>query len=230
MSTVANGVGTQSTTNTTTYTTASFTPTAGDFLVAVVVASDTATDGTLTDSQGLLWELVDSHTTFTTNRLMIFAARQPADASAMTVTWDCTADAATACIIQVVRFVGSDGYIRQVATLNSGAGTTTPTCTFPVACLSSSSIIFIQANLSNPHGMTKPASPYLVLVGTVTSTPSTSSYIAYRNTGETTDTITAGGTSATDWVSVAVEVYNTGVGAQPSSNNSNGYYGNCIGI
>lgn len=230
MSTVANGVGTQSTANTTTYTTASFTPTAGDLLVVVVVASDTATDGTLIDSQGLVWELVDSHTTFTTNRLMIFAARQPAAASAMTVTWDCTADAATACIIQVVRFVGSGGYIRQVATLNSGAGTTTPTCTFPVACLSSSSIIFIQANLSNPHGMTKPASPYLVLVGAVTTTPTTSSYIAYRNTGETTDTITAGGTSATDWVSVAVEVYNTGVGAQPSSNNSNGYYGNCIGI
>lgn len=230
MSTVANGVGTQSTANTTTYTTASFTPTAGDFLVAVVVASDTATDGTLTDSQGLVWELVDSHTTFTTNRLMIFAARQRAAASAMTVTWDCTADAATACIIQVARFVGSDGYIRQVATLNSGAGTTTPTCTFPVACLSSSSILFIQSNLSNPHGMTKPASPYLVLVGGNTLSPTTSSYTAYRNTGETTDTITAGGTSATDWVSVAVEVYNNGVGAQPSSNNSNGYYGNCIGI
>lgn len=230
MSTVANGIATQSTANTTTYTTASFTPTAGDFLVVVVVASDTATDGTLTDSQGLVWELVDSHTTFTTNRLMIFAARQPTAASAMTVTWDCTEDAATACIIHVVRFVGSDGYIRQVATLNSGAATTTPTCTFPVACLSSSSIIFIQANLSNPHGMTKPASPYLVLVGGVTTTPTTSSYIAYRNTGETTDTITAGGTSATDWVSIAVEVYNTGVGAQPSSNNSNGYYGNCIRI
>jgi len=230
MSTVANGVGSQSTVNTTSYTTASFTPTAGDFLVAVVVAADTATDGTLTDSQGLLWELVSSNTTFTTNKLLIFAAKQPATATAMTVTWDCTADAATACIIQVARFVGSDRYIRQVANLNSGAATTTPTCTFPVACLSSSSIIFIQANLSNPHALTKPANPYLVLVGSNTSTPSTSSYMAYRNTGETTDTITAGGTSATDWVSVAVEVYNTGVGAQPSSNNSNGYYGNCIGI
>lgn len=229
MSTVSNGGATQSTANTTTYTTASFTPTAGDFLVVVVVASDTATDGTLTDSQGLVWELVDGHTTFTTNRLMIFAARQPAAASAMTITWDCTEDAATACIISVVRFAGSDGYIRQVATLNSGAATTTPTCTFPVACLSSSSIIFIQANLSNPHGMTKPASPYLVLVGSVSSTPTQGCHIAYRNTGETTDTITAGGTSATDWVSIAVEVYNTEVGAQPSRNNS-GYYGNCIGI
>jgi|GEM_PF-6304328 len=212
MAAIVNAITTGSTTNGTSYTCGSFTPAAGDYLIVSVHASDTTTDGTLTDSQGLGWDQLTGVVSNTDDRLIVFKSQTVAAASAMTVTWDCTADAATGALIAVTRASGTDGNIRQVAS-NSGAAAVTPSVVFAQNCITSSGIIFVTGNLSNPHGNTVPTN-YTARNGGAYNTPTTGVTASTRNSGETSNTITAGGLSASDWTTVGIEIYNSGVSTQ----------------
>lgn len=131
MTAVVNGLATGSSSNTTSYTSASFTPAASDYLLVFVHASDTTVAGTLSDSQGLSWSNLASIPSNSTNVLNVFISTTTAANTAMTVTWDCSADASTGAIISVVRVSGSDGNVRQI-TYGSDVAAVTPNVTFPM--------------------------------------------------------------------------------------------------
>lgn len=104
-----------STANTTSYTSTSFTPTAGKGLCVVVFASGSvATNATLSGSaNGMTFTALDNQIQTLSGHIgYIFASDQavPASPSAMTVTFSCPSDAATGCFIQVVEVSGLQGY------------------------------------------------------------------------------------------------------------------------
>lgn len=212
----AAGVTLGSTSNGTSYTTGAFTPTAGNYLIAFVTAMDTAVQGTLTDSQGLSWTLIDSQVSNSTNMQLAYISDTGAAATSTTVTWDCTGDAATGAIISVIQASGTDGLVRQSA-LSSGGASTTPTLVFSNACLTSSGVIMRASNTTNPHGMTAPTG-YTARGGNSQNTPTNGGVGWELNSGETSATITSGGTSASAWSMVGIELFTTGVGiTHPSS-------------
>ena len=212
MSAVTNALATGSTTNGTSYASGAFTPAAGDYLLVSVHASDTAVDGTISDSQGLSWSKIGSVVSNTNNRVITFISTTTAAASSMTVTWDCTGDAATGAIVSIVRISGSGGQVRQFAT-KSGLAAVAPNVTFALNCLTTSAVIFVQCNLTNPHGMTAPTG-YVSRNGGGYGTPATGINACSKNSGETSNTVTAAGNSATDWTVFGIELYDTGISTQ----------------
>ena len=206
MATTTNALSTATGNNLSSYTSASFTPAASDYLFVVVHATDTAVAGTMSDSQGLSWSNLMSVVSNTSNIVNVFYSTTTTSATAMTVTWDCSADSATGAIISILRISGSNGRIRQF-TSNSGTSSETPSVVFDTACHTVNAAIFTQCNLSNPHGLTAPASYVARNSNQITVAPTIGLATASRSTGETTDTITAGGASPTDWTAIGVEWY-----------------------
>jgi hypothetical protein len=101
------GVATPSTTDGTSFTTGSFTPAAGDLLIALVSATGTVAAGSMSDSQGLGWTKVDSGVYNTSaDTYYVFIANALAAASSMTATFDCTGDSATGANVMIVRVSG----------------------------------------------------------------------------------------------------------------------------
>ena len=210
MSAVTNALATSNGGNASSYVTASFTPAAGDYLLVFVAATDTAVDGTIADSQGLSWSKVGSVVSNTTNRVIAFISTTTVAASAMTVTWDCTGDDATGAVVSVLRISGSGGQVRQFKT-NSGVAAANPSVTFTLNCLTTSSVIFAQCNQSNPHGMTPPAG-YTSRNGGAVNGPILGLNACSKNSGETSNTVTAAAASATNWTTFGVELFDSGVG------------------
>ena len=206
MALTTNALSTATGNNLSSYTSASFTPAASDYLFVVVHATDTAVAGTMSDSQGLSWSNLMSVVSNTSNIVNVFYSTTTTSATAMTVTWDCSADSATGAIISVLRISGSNGRIRQF-TSKSGPSSETPNVVFSTACRTANPVIFTQCNLSTPHGMTAPASHIARNANQVSSAPTIGLSTSSRVSGETADTITAGGASPTDWTAIGVEWY-----------------------
>jgi fibronectin-binding autotransporter adhesin len=206
MATLTHAGSPNSTSNTNSYTTGSFTPATNDWLVAFVIASETATAATMTDSQGLGFTLQHS-VAIGVNTLYCFTANALASASAMTVTFDCTGDNATGAVISVARVAGGR-WLRQIKSAIGSAGGT-PAVTFDRNVTSGHAVIAVCANSSNPATLTPPTS-YSEYTDTGYNTPTTGFEGTARASGETGATITWGGTSATDWGALAVEIYNDG--------------------
>lgn len=206
--TLTNGVTTTTSTNVESYTSAAFTPAAGDYLFVFVVATDTLVNGSMSDTQSLGWTLVGSVTSHTTNKVIVYKSNATTAATSMTVTWDCTGDAATGAGLMILRVAGSDGGVRQFAT-NTDVAAVVPNVVFSSNCLTTSAVLFCTANKSNPHGTTPPTG-YIGKLGGQYNTPTTGMALAVKVSGETTDTVTAGAACATDWTTVGVEIFGLG--------------------
>lgn len=231
MATVTLGIQTTSTSNTNSYASGSFTPAANDLLIVMVNCSGTDQNpATLTDSQSIGFDQI-GFTTYNSagDAVYVFAARKLAANSSMTVTFDCTGNNATGCIICVFRIAGSDGvYIRQVGT-GSGAASTAPTVVLGTAVLTGNCVVGIAGNGANPAALTNPGS-WSELGDTGYNTPATGQEAASRNSGETGSTITWGSNSGTAWGAAVVEIYTSGAGAESSNSVGNGYYGTTTSI
>src|SRR5437868_3749265 len=99
------------TTGASTYTSNSFTPALNDLLVAFVVVSDSVLGGpTMTDTQSLGFSLVapllQPFFGTSAHRMYAFISNGLAANSSMTVTFNCTGDAATGCIMFVASVSG----------------------------------------------------------------------------------------------------------------------------
>ena len=144
MAAVTNGpTATASTSNTTSYASNSFTPNAGDLLVAFVIASGTVATGTMTASaNGITFTKVGSAVKNTSaDTLYCFVANQlvPASPASMTVTFDCTGDAATGAIVSVAlvsgMYLAGTAAVRQSAKVDNVAGGTAPSTVFSQSAL-----------------------------------------------------------------------------------------------
>lgn len=165
--TVTLGVTSTSTANTTSYTTGSFTPAAGDGLIVFVGASGTQAAATMTDSQSLGWTLQKSTAKLVleipTDMLYMFTAKISAAASSMTVTFDCTGDAATGCNIAVLRIAGHLGDVpifREI--VDARAADPLPIVSFGLsgpqannACIGAAYVAANPSGLAPPTGWTE---------------------------------------------------------------------------
>jgi len=211
--TTFHAISTASTSNATSYASGAFTPAANDLLVAFVTASGTIATGTMTDSQNLGFVKVTSALkNSSADTIYLFVAKNLANAKSMTVTFDCTGDAATGAIIQVVRISGMNrtglNAILQFAMQENQAAAGTPAPAFGAAAQTGNPTLGVVGNSTNPATMTAPTgwtenddAGYI--------TPTTGAEYVVRDSGFTGTTVTWGSTSASAFGAVIVELDTT---------------------
>lgn len=214
MAAVTHGQVLASTSNASSYTTASFTPAAGDLLVVFVAKSASLVDGTVTDSLGGTYTLYATANKASGNdECHVFIANQLTNGSARTITYDCAGDAATGCFIFVARVSGmtrigvSAG--RQSAAVNTGGAGTTPAPTFGVACLTGNPTLGLIFNETSPAGMTPPTGWTEPVADQGIAQPTSGAEYVARNSGFTGTTVTWGSTSASAFAALVLELDST---------------------
>jgi hypothetical protein len=203
---------TASTTDASSYTSGSFTPGAGNLLVAFVcVTGATGSAPSLTDSQSIGWtQITSAIKASSADTAYVFIANRTAAASSMTVTFNTSGGAtATGCIIFVAQVAsmtraGQDA-VRQSAIQSNQAASGTPTSTFGAAVLTGNPTLGAVFNATNPATMTPPTS-WTEQQDVGYATPTTGGEYVSRDSGSTSTTITWGGTSASAFCSLSVEL------------------------
>jgi len=217
MAAVTHRSSTASTSNTTSYASGSFTPGNGELLVCAVVATATAAAApTLTDSLSGSWTLVATAPwNGTTNSIYLFVRTTLiGTGAAMTVTFDCTGDAATGVVIEVA---GVSGMTNTGATavlqsaVNKNGAATTPATTFASAAQTGNPTLVFLGSAANPPGVTVPTG-WTQQDSTGYGSPTTGSQYVSRDNGFTGTTITWGSTSSALWGALAVELDASGGG------------------
>jgi hypothetical protein len=217
----------QLTTNLSSYTTASFSPTAtGDLLVVFVgVTASASATPTLTESAGGgTYALVTPNAlkAASADLLYVFIRNTLTEnTTARTLTWTSSpTDAATTFGLLVARVTGMSRAgataIRQKAVANNQALGTTPATTFALAALTTNPCIGCVFNGSNPATVTPPAS-FVERLDTGIGTPNAGMEYASRDSGHTSATITWASTSATAFgvQSLELDVSAVAVGSPP---------------
>jgi len=214
--TTTHAISTASTSNATSYASGSFTPAAGDLLIATVTASGTIAAGTMTDTQALGFTRVATALKNTSaDTIYVFVALHFAAASSMTVTFNCTGDSATGAVIQIVRVSGMSrrgiGAIRQFAVQANQAAGGTPAPAFTAAALTGNPTIGVVGNSTSPATLTAPTG-WTELDDTGYATPTTGAEYVTRNSGFTGTTITWGSTSASAFGDIILELDASAIG------------------
>lgn len=211
---VTHGVSTASTSNTTAYTSGSFTPAASDLLIVFVMASGTNDAGGMTDSQGLGFTRIDPTNgppvkNSSADTSYLFVANALAANSAMTVTFNCAGDAATGSIIEVARVsgmteVGSAAIRQSHAHSNLGTGGT-PGSAFDSNALTGNATLAFAANGTNPATLIEPTG-WTERDDTGYTTPNNGAEYASRDSGFTGTSIIWGATSSSSSSQIVVEL------------------------
>lgn len=211
MATVTHRVATPSTSNTTSYAAASFTPAVGDLIVVLVEASGTvAAAPTLTDNQSGTYTLIrqqlrnanaDSQYLFVRNALV-------ASAVGHILTFDCSSDAATGATVAAASVSGLSrtgaSAVRQSAG-NNGGSAVTPAATFGAACLTGNPVFAFASNTLNPAAFTPPAT-FAEKADTGYSTPAKGLEYATVDSGFTGTAVTWGAVTTTNWGTIVAEL------------------------
>lgn len=215
MATVTPRVVTPSTSDTGTYVSDAFTPAADELLVVFVVVSDSpGSTVSCTGSAASFTGYLDRSLFRTTlDQVFAFVSTTAATATSQTVTFTCTADPGTGCIIWVAGVSGMSKFglsaIRngaQFATMpsNQSAGAT-PSITLPVATLTGNPVLGFVGNNGNPASVTPPTG-FTEHSDTGYSTPTTGGEFVSRDSGHTANTVVWGSTSPTTFNAFAVEL------------------------
>lgn len=226
MATTTARVATASTTNGTSYASGAFTPTQGDLLVVSVTATDSAAASpTATASaNGITFTRISAldatYGASAVNRRWIFIADQLVGASpaSMTVTFDCSADAATGATVAVFSVAGGGGRVGTDA-IRTGQTATAPnvgsgaadTLTFPAACLTGN-VVVIAHGQPSVTAVTAPTS-FIATVASSYSTPTAAGGYSRRDSGHTATTVTWGSNVIGAHASVAFELDMTSAAA-----------------
>lgn len=194
------------------YASNAFTPAAGDLLVVWVSASAHVGDtGTLVGSASLTFtKFLTALYNSSNSTLYGYVADQLATAVSQTVTFDCSADAATGCIILVERISGiartGASAVLQSAKQENGTASTTPAPVFGASCQTGNPTLGAVTGASNPMAMTPPTS-WTEFVDGGHGSPTRGMESIGRNSGFTGTTVTWGSaTPAVTWASAVVEI------------------------
>ena len=216
MAACTHGVSTPSTSNATSYVSGAFTPVANDLLVVFVAATATVAAGTMTGTGGVGFINTGILATWNTgaNTIYVFVADALAAASSQTVTFDCTGDGATGCVIEVVRVSGmtrtGNSAVRQNQSANDQAASTTPSVTFGSACLTGNPTLGVVGNSTNPAALTTPTN-WTERDDTGYGTPTTGTEYVTRDSGFTGTAMTWGSTSASIYGVIGIELDTSGL-------------------
>jgi hypothetical protein len=209
------------TANVTSYATASFTVATGELLVAFVASTATTATGTMTDSQSLGFTKVTSALWGTSaNTLYCFVANALTTGTSLTVTFDCTADAATGAAIAVARVSGMTKTgltaIKQSATQANITVSTTPAPAFSASALTANPTLGAVANFNTVASMTAPTN-WTERTEVVYSSPATDLEMVSRDSGFTGTTITWGNAISSGATGAAVIVELDASGVAPTA-------------
>lgn len=206
-------VATGSTTDTTSYVSDSFTPTAGSVVAGyVLVTASVAASPTLTASaNGLTFALIASAVKNTSaDRLYLFIANQvtPASPSAMTLTFS-TSDSATACVIAAGEAIGlaaaGSSAVVQSAIVSDVASGDAAATVFGQSTVAANIKLF---GMASTVGTARTAPAGFTKVGeTFTSTPTGGAFYSYRVGAGTSATLTSGSSTNGACCAVAVELH-----------------------
>lgn len=193
-------------------TTGSFTPAAGELLVAVVgiATSDTAPSFSDTDANITGWTIVDqfrSYASAATGGLRIYCADQAAAGTSMTVTMTPTADAGGGLAVLSVTnpnafgasaVLGNGGQADQASGTPAPVLDTAPSPHNPV-------IIAVMTN-TNGSANASPRTGYSEHYDQGFNTPPSGIEVQSINYGETATTLTTGGAAASAFASIGIEI------------------------
>lgn len=201
-----------STTNASSYTSPSFSVFTDELIVIFVAGTATLANGTVTDSLGGTYtDCGTANKNSSADEAHVFVRDALISSNTtMTVTWDCSADSATGCIMFMVRVSGmsrtGSSAIRQFANQNNQAGGGTPAPSFAVAALTGNPTLGFIFNATNPAGMTPPTSWSELRADAGYGSPTTGGEYVVRNSGFTGTTITWGSTSASAFCAMIIEL------------------------
>lgn len=186
------------------YAMASFTPTANAILAVLVSATNTVAAGTMTGGS-LTWTRRAS-VTFNggISNFYLFTAPTGASPGATVPTFDCTGDAATGCMMDLIELTGlnNSSPVRQFKTGNGSSSS--PTVTMDSALQADKAYFSGFACTRNPAGGAAPTS-WTPTANTGHTSPTTGYSGAYRNGSETGTTVTFTAGASTNWGMIAVE-------------------------
>ena len=192
--------------------TASFTPNAGELLLAVVgiATSDTAPTFADTDANITGWTLLDtfrSYAAAATGGLRIYAANQAAAGTAMTVTMTPTADAggglAVLSVTQPLAF-GASAARSAGGQADVASGTPAPVLS-QVPLLHNPIVIAVMTN-TNGSANAAPRAGYAEAYDQGFNTPPSGIEVQYEDSGETSATLTTGGAAPSAFASIGLEI------------------------
>jgi hypothetical protein len=211
MAAVTLGAATASTSNTTTYTSDAFTPAADDLLVVFVSITASTSTGTLTSSvSGDTFSRKDTALFATSaHKIFVFVADQLATNVSQTVTFDCSDDSATGCIITVARVsgitkTGLDAILQTAKNENQSGAGAAPASTFGSAVQTGNPTITCVSSTDNAN-ITEPTD-WTLLARPGHGTPIHESTTAYRDSGFNGTTITWANTTDGNYAVLAVEI------------------------
>lgn len=196
-----------SSTNTTSYTTPSFTPTAGALVVALVFVSGSVLAGaTLSDSLGGSFaKKTNANGGMSGDMAYIFAGAAGATASSQTITFDCTGDAATGCIIEVFEITGMSRFgtdaVRQSKFTTSQANDSI-TLAFDASCLTGNPTIAVGINQGGSYTT---VTGWTLKNNTGYVTPTRNLYYYGRDSGFTGTSVTINASSSNDGIAFLAE-------------------------
>lgn len=204
------------TSNAATYTSSSFTPTAGRGVAVWATVSGSLVSGgaagTLSGSaNGLTFHQVDvALNQGSSGQLFHFVANQvtPGSPVPMTVTLDVTGDSGTGAVLSVHEVSSLAGYgaaaIQQVKHREAQSSATTLAVTLDAPTNAANPVVVCMVNNQNPAGVTPPGS-FTEGGDTGYATPTQGMEWAYRDSGHSSATVTWGSNSAGSWSATAVE-------------------------
>lgn len=189
-----------------------FTPSLNDLLIAFVVASATVQDpGALASSIGGFTFSPILRATYASSVNSIYAFVSDAlvsSATSQTVSFD-PADTANGTVIMVCSVSGMSrvgtAAILQSAKQDNQAATGTPAPAFSANALTGNPTLGVVGNESNPAALTEPTG-WSEGGDTGYNTPATGAEYVFRDSGFTGTTITWGGTSASAFGAIILEL------------------------
>lgn len=231
MAAVTNGVGTASTTGGTgAQPTGAFTPAANDLLIAFIVASDgVLATPTVSSDSGITFTKITSFTYRTSlDTVYAFVANALATAVSQIVSFTSAGDSTTGSVIFVARVSGMSrtglGAIKQSSGQSNQAAAGTPAPVFGASALTGNPTLGVIGNSTNPATMTVPTG-WTEQSDLGYITPTTGGEYVSRDSGFTGTTITWGGTSASNFASLIVELDASVPAADtPAAYVNGGYY------
>ena len=211
---VAAAVSVQSGTDNTTYSTGSFTPAANDLIVVFAgVNGSTSSDWLVTDSLGGTYtKIARALYVASADITEVWVGTALAAASARTVTYAHASGLATGGFIQPLQVSGmtrvNSSAVRSFGTQDNQAAASTPAPVLSATALTSNPVITSVSSSTNPPAITVP-SGFTSRFNLGHTAPVRGMITASDDSGFTSATVTWGGTSATAFGSIAIELDTT---------------------
>lgn len=216
ISVAVSAVATVDSSNTTSYATTNFTPTADNLLVYFVFASGTLDLAATMTGGSLTWTRRAELTSGVGSSLYVFTAPTGSSPASCTPTFDCSGDAATGAIICGYTVGGYDTSSPVVQTTEATTSGSDPALTFSTALLTTSGYMTaIGVNRTAP-AYAPPNGSWSENCDTGYTTPNTGMASFYRAGGETGTTYTSTGATG-QWAAIGIEIRVQGVAGTVAS-------------